>query len=291
MAQALEEVGSPQLSIDFRQCELGQIVQEATAVAAQGYPSVLVRVNASQKLPVLAIADALRTVVTILVDQACRYSDDGSDVTIKAQRVDAGVTVLITDRGSSPDRTSAAKGQSPLGLDLVRRLVELHGGILWAESLPSGGNRVAFTIPQTPPALSERELDQAIEALELLQQAHTSPEPVTVPAAAEEWDWNAPEGDEEDPPELAAAVKDVVAAQTGEPDAVEVAVLVELPGAPTDGYLTYVEPDASRSSARPAAHPVEPVHSFIPDPLHPATSVLRSLAEDYDAGRDGFLGL
>jgi hypothetical protein len=292
MAQALEEVRSPQLGIAFRECDLGLIVQEATAVAARGYPAVLVQVNTAQKLTALAIADALRTAVSILIDHACRYSDDGSDVTIKAQRVDAGITVLITERCSGPNQTSATTGRTPLpGRDLARRLVELHGGILWAESLPSGGNRVSFTIPHTPPALSGQELDRAIEALELLQQAQTSPRP-TVPAAAEEWDWDALDGDEEDSPDLAAAVKDAAAAQAAEREAVEVAVLVELSEAPTDGYLTVVEPEASpRSSVGPAARPVEPVHTFIPDPLHPATSILRSLAEDHDAGRDGFLGL
>lgn len=304
MAQALEEV-RPQPAVDFRECELGRIVQEATAVAARGYPSVLVQVNTPQKLTALAVADALRTVVSILVDQACRDSDAGSDVTIKAQRVDAGITVLITDRGSGPDGTSTPNGQTPLlGLDLARRLVELHGGILWAEVLPSGGNRVSFTIPQTPPALSGTQLDQAIEALELLEQAQISPGPISVPASAEEWDWDAPDEDEPDaPPDLAAAVEDAVAAHVPEPDAVEVAVLVELPDAPTDGYLTEVEPvileeepaaaaeTSQEPPAGPAAVPVEPVHTFIPDPLHPATSILRSLAEDYDAGRNGFLGL
>jgi hypothetical protein len=270
MAQALEEVRSPQPGVDFRECELGQIVQEATAVAAQGYPSVLVQVNTQPRLTALAVAQALRTVISILVDQACRGSDAGSGVTVKAQRVDAGITVLITDRGPGPSKeTSTADDQTPLlGRDLARRLVGLHGGILWAESMPSGENRVSFTIPRKPPELSGVELDQAIEALKLLDPAQAGSVPV--PAAAEAWDRDRSEADKSDP--------------------VEIELLVELADAPTDGYLTEIDPGikdepaaaSPELPASPAPRPVEPAHTFIPDPLHPATSILRGLTEDHD---------
>src|SRR5262249_44956293 len=38
-----------------------------------------------------------------------------------------------------------------LGLHLARRLILLHGGILWADPLPAGGTRVSFCIPTLPP--------------------------------------------------------------------------------------------------------------------------------------------
>src|SRR5262249_38232299 len=38
-----------------------------------------------------------------------------------------------------------------LGLHLARRLILLHGGILWADPLPAGGTRVSFCIPAVPP--------------------------------------------------------------------------------------------------------------------------------------------
>jgi hypothetical protein len=38
-----------------------------------------------------------------------------------------------------------------LGLHLARRLILLHGGILWADPLPAGGTRVSFCIPTVPP--------------------------------------------------------------------------------------------------------------------------------------------
>ena len=35
-----------------------------------------------------------------------------------------------------------------LGLHLARQLIVMHGGIMWADPLPSGGSRVAFCIPE-----------------------------------------------------------------------------------------------------------------------------------------------
>ena len=43
-------------------------------------------------------------------------------------------------------RTSTGSG---LGLAIARALVEAHGGRIWAENRPSGGARIAFTLPTT----------------------------------------------------------------------------------------------------------------------------------------------
>jgi two-component system, OmpR family, sensor histidine kinase KdpD len=43
-------------------------------------------------------------------------------------------------------RTSPGSG---LGLAIARALVEAHGGRIWAENRPSGGARIAFTLPTT----------------------------------------------------------------------------------------------------------------------------------------------
>jgi signal transduction histidine kinase len=42
-----------------------------------------------------------------------------------------------------------------LGLHLARRLILLHGGILWADPLPGGGTRVSFCIPTAPPGAQQ----------------------------------------------------------------------------------------------------------------------------------------
>ena len=78
--------------------------------------------------------------------------------------MDEGVVVSVTDHGEGMARQTASKAfEEPfsagedilrkeragagVGLHLARQLVVQHGGILWADPLPSGGTRVSFVIP------------------------------------------------------------------------------------------------------------------------------------------------
>ncbi|MEW6217424.1 MAG: ATP-binding protein, partial [Candidatus Bipolaricaulota bacterium] len=42
---------------------------------------------------------------------------------------------------------SRATGGAGLGLTVARRLVESHGGRIWAENAPEGGAILRFTLP------------------------------------------------------------------------------------------------------------------------------------------------
>lgn len=375
--------------VDFQKTDVAEIVHEGAAESARAHPSVLVQVNAPPRLPAVAETAALRAVVRLLVDNACRDSEAGSDVTVKARQTDAGITVLVTDRGPGLDREQAAAafgakgdpadGAPAVGLNLARALVAVHGGILFAEPLPSGGNRVSFTIPERPPVLSGVELQGAIRALELLERFETSLEPA--PSPGEEFDA---EGADRDGQLLEAALDLSAAAADGatvaeapfpqqeeasrardpvafladlfdlEPTAAELADVGPLQETDHEAEVdveTVVEPDAEPSRAEPVsvpdagstqaepmalpdaepalepstsdevpeeqapeddhvsvpepvpaanaasngserpAHPRKvPPKTFVPDPLHPATAILRSLAEDYDSEPNPFLG-
>ena len=48
--------------------------------------------------------------------------------------------------GGATDRS----GSLGLGLALVRRIARAHGGDAWAENLPDGGARVAFSVGSQP---------------------------------------------------------------------------------------------------------------------------------------------
>jgi signal transduction histidine kinase len=85
-------------------------------------------------------------------------------VLLKGRPMDEGVVVSVTDHGEGMARQTASKAfEEPfsagedilrkeragagVGLHLARQLVIQHGGILWADPLPSGGTRVSFVIP------------------------------------------------------------------------------------------------------------------------------------------------
>lgn len=159
-------------SVNVVGCDLSGTIRAAAQESATGYPNVSLELAVPAKVQAVADVRAIRGVVRQLVDNACRYSDAGGVVTLKARSGDEGLTVHVTDRGVGVDRdkvaAALAEAFSPgesimtkeraglgLGLNLARNLIALHGGILWAEPLPGGGSRVSFTIPPTAAATAE----------------------------------------------------------------------------------------------------------------------------------------
>ena len=110
--------------------------------------------------PVTADRQQLNVVLTQLLDNARRYTQQGS-VTVSASHHDGIVQIDITDTGPgiSPEefeqlftRFHRIEGNnSPergggLGLAIVRQLVERQGGQVWAASTPGQGSTFSFSL-------------------------------------------------------------------------------------------------------------------------------------------------
>lgn len=156
------ERGDFELNID--ECDVATLVREGAQEASAKYPRVSVDVRVPLSIPARADADRIREVIRQLVDNGCRYSEDGDSVTVTAKKAAEGIVVSVTDQGRGLERrvVAAAFGEafSPgeeiltkeraglgLGLNLARSFVALHGGILSAEPIPGGGSKVSFVIP------------------------------------------------------------------------------------------------------------------------------------------------
>jgi two-component system, OmpR family, sensor histidine kinase SenX3 len=110
--------------------------------------------------PVLGDEQALRRVVQNLVGNAIKYGASGRWIGVKARAAGREVQVAVTDRGlgiapaeqenifkpfyRTPDVIAAQIQGAGLGLSLVQRIVEAHGGRITVKSTPGEGS--AFTI-------------------------------------------------------------------------------------------------------------------------------------------------
>jgi signal transduction histidine kinase len=104
----------------------------------------------------------LRQVVFNLLSNAVKFTPPGGSVAVAAERVGRDVRVSVTDTGSGiapedqvrifeefqqTDAGAAQREGTGLGLALSKRLIELHGGRIWVESVLGKGSRFSFTLP------------------------------------------------------------------------------------------------------------------------------------------------
>jgi two-component system sensor kinase FixL len=70
---------------------------------------------------------------------------NGDKITVSVADTGSGLSEEITERLFQPFVTTKPAGMG-VGLSISKRIVEAHGGELWAESNPSGGAIFRFTL-------------------------------------------------------------------------------------------------------------------------------------------------
>lgn len=117
--------------------------------------------------PVPVDPERIEQVVTNLVGNAVRYSPDGEPVTVMTEQLPNDVEIRVVDRGIGipaddletifhryqRSRSGLERGVSGsgLGLSIVREIVELHGGSVWAESREESGSTFCVRLPLSVP--------------------------------------------------------------------------------------------------------------------------------------------
>jgi signal transduction histidine kinase len=146
---------------------LGALVQDVVAQLVLARPEAArVEVTATGLPVVQADAAMLRVAFVNLLGNAFKFSagQDAPRVTVSADQVgQEGVVLHVQDNGPGFDAEAATNLFSPfvrlhgtlceghgLGLTIVRRVIERHGGRVWAESQPGQGARFSFTLPGAP---------------------------------------------------------------------------------------------------------------------------------------------
>ncbi len=189
-AELLEsiEVGTDRLDhlvgnlLDMSRLETGTVtpliretdLDEVVPMALGGVPEGSVELDIPESLPMVAVDRGLleRTVANI-VENAVKYSPDGTPVLVSASAIADRVELRVIDRGpgvpdEAKDRIFAPfqrYGDAPggagvgLGLAVARGFAEAVGGTLSAEDTPGGGLTMVLTLrpatghPPTSPDL------------------------------------------------------------------------------------------------------------------------------------------
>jgi signal transduction histidine kinase/ActR/RegA family two-component response regulator len=164
------------VELNARPTAVRQVVDQVAAVVAVAAQAKQIRIDnaVSPEVPLVnADPSRLQQILVNLVGNGVKFSSSGGLVSVSAGRQRDQVWVSVEDRGVGIPKDELARiwdpfyqveapmqrrhGGSGLGLAIVRRLVELHGGVVRAESEgESRGSRFTFTLPvAVEPAMTE----------------------------------------------------------------------------------------------------------------------------------------
>ncbi len=142
---------------------IGRVLAEAIEVLAlSASPEQLSAVSAGC-LPDLPVdAGLMRQVFVNLIGNALKFTRavDAPCIEVRAEAQAGQWLISVADNGTGFDAGRVAELFKPfgrlhgpqfegsgIGLTIVRRIVERHGGRVWAENRPEGGARFCFTLP------------------------------------------------------------------------------------------------------------------------------------------------
>ncbi|HEY41827.1 MAG TPA: PAS domain S-box protein [Dehalococcoidia bacterium] len=160
----MSRLDSGLLQLERTSVSIARLIREAAAEARIRAPGHNIQLNLAAGLPRVRIdTKRIRQVLDNILDNAIKYSDEGTEIVISAERQDQDMLVSISDQGigipaadldkvfdrmyRAEHRKNQETGGVGLGLAICRGLVEAHGGNIWIESEEGKGTTVFFKLP------------------------------------------------------------------------------------------------------------------------------------------------
>jgi two-component system, OmpR family, phosphate regulon sensor histidine kinase PhoR len=149
--------------------EFGALMEEVTRDFGERFTAKNLRFRYETRCDsdrFVAARDYIRRVFRNLIENAVKYTD-GGEITVSMERKDASVLFCVRDTGVGipeehleriferfyrVDRDRSRKtGGTGIGLAIVKHIVRLHSGRVWAESRQRKGTSIYFEIPASRP--------------------------------------------------------------------------------------------------------------------------------------------
>ena len=160
----LDRMESGRMTIHPERMDLNAVLDEAVNRVRPNAPNHTLSLDLQTDLPAIhADRDRLTQVASNLLNNAVKYSPTGGRITVKSRADGDQVRIEVRDEGLGIppealetifERYSRVDSQATkdipgtgLGLPIVRQIVQLHGGKVWAESELGRGSVFHVTLP------------------------------------------------------------------------------------------------------------------------------------------------
>jgi signal transduction histidine kinase len=160
----LAKIEAGKLELELTQVEIPRLLESAVSINSEraNRGSIKLALTTEREdITVTADERRVRQVVFNLLSNALKFTPANGQVDLFARLHNSQVEIAVTDTGpgippeeletifEEYEQTETGKQAegTGLGLPLSRKLVELHGGRLWAESRPGHGSTFRFTLP------------------------------------------------------------------------------------------------------------------------------------------------
>lgn len=162
-AIAMARIEAGKLRLDKRAVSAADLLSGALAEFAGPLKARGVTIDVADTLPdAEADPEFASQVVKQFIDNALKYSPEGSPISISAERRDGKIVIGVADRGPGIEedeqsrifdkffRGKRERFERPgngMGLAIAKGIVEAHGERIWVEGEPGGGSTFYFSLP------------------------------------------------------------------------------------------------------------------------------------------------